>query len=143
MSVALAPHNGVWQKTVGPDAALSCKEPPQGTYMAITAMQQYQCVSFEELRIQDYEKKNSGGATSGTAQETQSLESVEKMQRCILTALKLEHAAAKQRVEQQGDWEAMELLEREQRKELETLQNVFRWESHFATKTKLAKSSCG
>ena len=78
--------------------------------------------------------------------QTQSLEqspSVEKMQGRVLAALKLEHAAAKQRVEYQGDWEAMESLTLEQRKELETLQNVFRWESHFTTKTKLAKSSSG
>jgi hypothetical protein len=108
-------------------------------------MQQYQCVSFEELRMHDYEKKKSGVTTNGTA-HTQSLEqkqSVEKMQSRILAALQLEHAAAKQRVEQEGNWEAMESLEREHRKELETLQNVLRWESHFTTKTKLAKSSSG
>ena len=55
---------------------------------------------------------------------------VQKQDR-ILAALQLEHASALQRVEQEGNLEAMELLEREQRKELETLQNVLRWESHF------------
>jgi hypothetical protein len=64
-------------------------------------MQQYQCVSFEELRMQEYEEKKSGVSTSGTAQ-TQSFKQqqyVEKMQGRIVAALKLEHAAAKQRVE--------------------------------------------
>ena len=95
--------------------------------------------------MHDYEKKKSGVTTNGTA-HTRSLEqkqSVKKMQSRILAALKLEHAAAKQRVGQQGDLEVMESLEREQRKELETLQNVLRWESHFTTKAKLAKSSSG
>ena len=58
---------------------------------------------------------------------------VSQQQGRILAALQLEHAAAKQRVEQEGNWEAMELLEREHRKEVETLQNVLRWESHFGS----------
>ena len=57
---------------------------------------------------------------------------VQKQDR-ILAALQLEHAAAEKRAEQEGNLEAMELLEREQRKELETLQNVLRWESHHKT----------
>jgi hypothetical protein len=95
--------------------------------------------------MQEYEKKKSGVSTSGTAQ-TQSLKQqqyVEKMQGRIVAVLKLEHAAAKQQMEQTGDLEAMSLLEREQRHELETLQNVFRWESHFSTKMKFAKSFSG
>ncbi len=51
--------------------------------------------------MQEYEEKKSGVSTSGTAQ-TQSFKQqqyVEKMQGRIVAALKLEHAAAKQRVE--------------------------------------------
>ena len=44
-----------WQRTQGADGQAGGTVSAQGNYMAITAMQQYQNFSFEELRVQDYE----------------------------------------------------------------------------------------